>query len=300
MTHRLDRINRFLDGVAHNKREITTPEGIVLEVDIAKNGERLVAFLIDFFFWMFATFLLLVLILLLGHRGMSGAVVTTLLLFIAFLIRNLYFIHFELTSQGATPGKRIAHLKVIDRHGGPLRPAAVVARNFTREVEIFLPLGLFLTLPFAAVGGGFWTSAAYLGWIMLISALPFFNRDHLRAGDIIGGTMVIAVPQRALLAELSETQTRYAFSRQQLSAYGAFELQVLEELLRRPDSTETADIQREVCQKICHKIGWSEPVKPNDIGRFLRDFYTAERAFLESEQLFGRYREDKRAASRSH
>jgi hypothetical protein len=33
---------------------------------------------------------------------------------------------------------------VIDRRGGPLRPAAVVARNLIRQAEFFFPLELLL------------------------------------------------------------------------------------------------------------------------------------------------------------
>lgn len=295
MAQRLDRINTFLEGVTRNRREILTPEGLTLEVDVANNGERLTAFLIDFLFWGLATLLLFLILLALFLQQMSGAVSATIVLFFSFLLRNLYFIHFELVSQGSTPGKRIAHLRVIDRNGGPLRPGAIVARNLTREVEIFVPLGLFLSLG-GNTGANFWISAAYFGWMVLISALPFFNRDHLRAGDMIAGTMVISVPKRALLQEISQVQAKYLFSRRQLDAYGAFELQVLEELLRRPPSAETMTMQRQVSEKICKKIGWTEQVSPVDTLEFLGAFYTAERAHLEREQLFGRYRADKTGA----
>ena len=40
-------------------------------------------------------------------------------------------------------------------------------------------------------------------------------------------------------------------------------------------------------------VGWTEPLARNDTPLFLRDFYTAQRAFLEREQLFGRPRADK-------
>jgi uncharacterized RDD family membrane protein YckC len=293
MNQRLDRINRFLDGVARNRREIVTPEGIVLEADVANNGERLTAFLIDFLFWILATVLLYLVFALLVVEHMSGAVAATIIFLFAFLLRNLYFIHFELTTQGSTPGKRIVGLRVIDRKGGPLLPAAVIARNLTREVEIFLPLGLFLSLPKVAVGWNFWLSASYFGWIVLISALPFFNRDHLRAGDLIAGTMVISVPRRKLLAELVETQAKYVFSRSQLDAYGAFELQVLEEVLRRPASAETSEIHRQIAGRICRKISWTGSDPSADALDFLKAFYTAERGHLEREQLFGRYRSDK-------
>jgi uncharacterized RDD family membrane protein YckC len=147
MAQRLDRINRFLDGVKRNRREIVSPEGIVLEVDVANNGERLTAFVIDFLFWLLGTILLFLILPLLFSVHMNGAVAVTIIFFMAFLFRNLYFIHFELTSRGSTPGKRIVNLRVIDRGGGPLFPGAIVARNLTREVEIFLPLGLFFSCP---------------------------------------------------------------------------------------------------------------------------------------------------------
>jgi len=293
MARRLDRINRFLDGVKRDRREIVSPEGIVLEVDVANNGERLIAFVLDFLFWMLATALLYMVLMLLIVERMSGAVAGTIIFFIAFLLRNLYFIHFELASQGSTPGKRIANLRVIDRGGGPLFPRAIVARNLTREVEIFLPLGLFLSLPRVGSALEFWGAAAYLGWIVLISALPFFNRDHLRAGDLIAGTMVISVSRRSLLAELVETEVTYGFTRSQLDVYGAFELQVLEELLRRPASPDTSNVQQQVCGKICGKIGWTDPVPPSETTAFLKAFYTAQRAHLERGQLFGHFRADK-------
>ncbi len=293
MARSLDRINQFLEGVKRDRREIVSPEGVVLEVEVANNGERLTAFVIDFLFWMLATAVVFVVLMLLIVEHLSGEVAGTIILFIAFLFRNLYFIHFELTSQGSTPGKRMTNLRVIDRGGGPLFPAAIIARNLTREVEIFLPLGLFMSLPTVQTRWDFWGAAAYLGWIVLISALPFFNRDHLRAGDMIAGTMVISVPRRQLLAELVEADARFAFSRSQLDVYGAFELQVLEELLRRPPSSETSNLQRQVCDRICAKIGWIDPVPLSETGAFLKAFYTAERAHLERGQLFGHYRADK-------
>jgi uncharacterized RDD family membrane protein YckC len=291
MARRLERINRFLEGVRRQKREIVTPEGVTLEIEVANHGERLLAFVIDLAFWMLAiAFFILVLGLLLVER-VNGAVAVTLTLFAAFLVRNLYFIHFELTTQGSTPGKRIVGLKVIDSEGGRLTPSAVIARNLTREVETFLPLGLYLSLP--AGGADFWTRAAYLGWLGLVSALPFFNRDHRRAGDLIGGTMVIAEPKRTLLADLGEARSRYAFTRLQLEAYGAFELQVLEEILRRPESIETSSVVRDVCERICRKIVWTGTPPLADARAFLNAFYVAERAHLEREQLFGKYRADK-------
>jgi hypothetical protein len=52
-------------------------------------------------------------------------------------------------------------------------------------------------------------------------------------------------------------------------------------------------VLNEVCDKICRRIGWTAPVAPADVVPFLREFYTAERAFLEREQLYGKVRADK-------
>ena len=95
MASRLDRVNRFLEGVKRNKREITTPEGVNLEVEIANHGERLTAFVLDFFFWMLATVLLFLGLILLLIQKVNGAVSVTIILFLSFLLRNLYFIHRE-------------------------------------------------------------------------------------------------------------------------------------------------------------------------------------------------------------
>ena len=121
----------------------------------------------------------------------------------------------------------------------------------------------------------------------------FFNRDRMRAGDLIAGTLVIAVPRQRLLGDLVATRARFLFADHQLGAYGKRELQILEDLLRRPGDNETRELLRDVYDRICRKIDWKQPVGPNETALFLRDFYTAQRAFLEREQLFGRPRADK-------
>jgi hypothetical protein len=124
--------------------------------------------------------------------------------------------------------------------------------------------------------------------MLLFILLPLFNRQRLRPGDMIAGTMVVMLPRRVLLDDLAEHKARFAFAESQLRAYGAFELQVLEELLRRGPSKDGERLHREVLDKICRKIGWTTPVPESETAQFLRDFYSAERAYLEREQLYGR------------
>jgi uncharacterized RDD family membrane protein YckC len=293
-----ERTAQFFDGRRRRRREIITPEGVPLTVDIAEYGDRAAAFVIDLVIWLCATLGLFLLVALLAIQGVAGMVTLSIFLLLTFLVRNLYFIYFELNWQGATPGKRIMGLRVIDRSGGPLLPWAVIARNLTREIEAFIPLGILLTMGRSGRGGEVLEQAALALWMLFFSLLPLLNHDRLRGGDLIAGTMVIALPRRVLLSDLVETASRFRFTERQLAAYGAFELQVLEELLRRPPSPETDRLLQEVCSKICRRIDWQPPVEPQDSGAFLVDFYTAERAHLERRQLYGKPRADKHAAER--
>jgi uncharacterized RDD family membrane protein YckC len=288
-----DRTALFLDPLARRRRDIITPEGVALRVELAEYGERAAAFLLDVVFLLVANIALFLLLLLIGAPTAGARVLVQITLFAAFLIRNLYFLHFELAWQGVTPGKRIIGLRVIDRRGGPLLPSAVIARNLMREVEIFLPL--LAVLGAGGAGPGLWGRLALTLWLVLLALLPFFNHDRLRFGDILAGTMVISMPKRRLLDDLASGSVEQGFTAQELKAYGAFELQILEELLRRPAGAETTELLREVAQRISRKIGRPMPASASDIAAFLRQFYTAQRAFLEREQLYGRPRDVKPA-----
>ncbi len=295
-TTAIDIATQFLRRNRRAERQIITPEGVPLTVELADYGERATAFLIDLTIWLIASIAVLLLLLFTPLNHVGGTILVALLLFTAFVVRNLYFIHFELSWYGATPGKRIVGIRVIDRRGGPLLPSAVIARNLTREVEIFIPLGVLISAS-AAARSGAWEILVLGAWLACFAALVFFNRDRMRAGDLIAGTIVIAMPRQRLLGDLVETTARFTFTDRQLQAYGALELQVLEELLRRPVAPEQPALLRDVCDRICRKIDFGEAVPDAEIVVFLRDFYTAQRAYLEREQLFGRRRADKHHAA---
>jgi uncharacterized RDD family membrane protein YckC len=295
---RRSRASAFLEGRAANRRslDITTPEGVTLFFDLADPGERATAFAIDFFIWTVATFLIYLILIFVIFGALSltdevgTAIALSIMLFLGFAVRNLYFIHFELAWQGATPGKRIVGIRVVDRKGGPLLPIAIVARNLTREVEIFIPLGMLMSFGHSA---NLWEELSLVAWMGLFSALPLVNRARMRGGDLIAGTVVVALPRRLLLADLADAGASHIFLEKHLGAYGAFELQILEDMLRRPNAPEAPQLRREVCDKICAKIGWSSKIADADTGRFLMDFYTAQRAHLERDQLYGKFRADK-------
>ena len=62
-----------------------------------------------------------------------------------FLLRHGYFVFQETRGNGTTFGKRRFHLRVIRADGGPLTTEILLARNLTREVELFLPSILILS-----------------------------------------------------------------------------------------------------------------------------------------------------------
>ena len=225
---------------------------------------------------------------------MTARIGMTVFMFLAFVIRIMYFTHFELAWQGRTPGKRICGIRVIDRNGGPLTPTAIIARNLMREAEFFVPAAFLMM----SIAGGGWSALFTFGWTALLTAFPLFNRDRLRPGDVIAGTMVIVMPKRYLCADLSSQTSESgdagcSFTAEQLAVYGEFELQILEELLRRPNSSDNDILLRDVAVKICRKIGLPEEMQPRDVRRFLNDFYSAERDSLERGKLFGNTKDDK-------
>ena len=111
----VDVASRFLRGGNRAKRDIITPEGVPLSVELADLGERATAFVIDLFIWFCAALVVFFALGTMAIHGLSGVIALSVMLFIAFLVRNLYFIYFELAWRGATPGKRVVGLRVMDR-----------------------------------------------------------------------------------------------------------------------------------------------------------------------------------------
>lgn len=276
------------------KRVLVTPEGAALNLRIATAGERAGAFLIDFSLQM----LTIVLVILgigfiasgMGFRGWQIA--SAIAMVLIFFIRNFYFIYFELGRKAATPGKRAVGLRVAARNGGRLKANAIIARNFMRELEVFLPLSVLFSFAANAVDG--WINLALLLWCAIFVFFPLFNKDKLRVGDLIAGTMVIHAPKVKLLSDIAsaapapKAANGYVFTPSQLEVYGIHELHVLEDVLRQ----STPDVARDVANRIAAKIGWPPAPGQTDIA-FLENFYAALRAHLEQRMLFGQKKADK-------
>jgi uncharacterized RDD family membrane protein YckC len=270
------------------RRRLVTPEGVDLGVVIGDSGQRIGAFVIDMIVMIVA---MTVLSILAGYAAIAqkgGEMVGVIWLLGFFLIRNFYFIAMEVRPRAATLGKRWMKLRVVARDGSRLTADAVVARNLLREVETFLPLTMLVTGLFAG------TVDALTGWLGFIwtgifLCFPLLNNDRLRVGDLLAGTWVIRTTRDKLDRDLTTLPivAAFVFTHEQLDAYGVFELETLEGVLRRSE----APAKLTVAQAIIDKIGW--PVEVTDIDEFLTAYYTQLRARLEKRLLLGKRRMDK-------
>lgn len=270
------------------RRHLVTPEGVDLNLRIADGGQRLAAFLLDFLFMtltlIVGTVLIVIGALSIGFPAWEPAAIIWLLGF--FLLRNGYFILMEMGPRAATWGKRICGLRVVARSGGRLTADAVIARNLMREIEVYLPLS-FLSMNAAQGEASGMMALAGFGWTAIFLFFPLFNRDRLRVGDLLAGTWVIRAPRRALALDLARDRpAEHAFTDEQLDAYGIFELQTLENVLR----TGTPEAKATVAATIRTKIGAAPGGSDED---FLTAYYDALRARLERGLLFGRRRAHK-------
>ncbi len=294
---------------AKRRRVMVTPEGIALPITVATRTSRIGALLID----LTAIVVLIVVSSLalfwvaLGSlpppeelaESKDPALQALMALYIlwvvvVFLFRNAWFLYFELGPKGATPGKRMAGIRVAARDGGRLSAEMIIARNLLRDIELFLPLMLLFS------GGDEMgvTGLAALAWFLLLTCFPLFNKDNLRAGDLIAGTWVVEAPREKLAAAMSTSQAAqgaasvttgaaYKFGEAELAVYGEYELQTLERVLRE-DRTEALIAVHEA---ICRKIGWDPGA--GDERAFLEAYYTQLRGGLESGMRMGKRKADK-------
>ncbi|WP_086738840.1 RDD family protein [Erythrobacter colymbi] len=295
-------------------RTLVTPEGLALPITIAPRASRAGALIIDVMIIVFGLVVFRLLMSWIAQGLLAGTMLDPdqlsggaleflgiVYVLIVFATWYGYFLVQELGPRGATLGKRMVGIRIAARGQARLTPEAVIARNLLRDIEIFYPLITLLILTVAAqtgepVGALGWVLA---GWFLLFLLFPFFNRDALRAGDVVAGTWVVERPRTKLASVLSVqgavaaegasevTGARYQFGDAELSIYGERELQTLERMLRdAPDEALHA-----VHATICRKIGWDPGA--GDERAFLEAFYGQLRAKLEADLRFGKRKADK-------
>ena len=274
------------------RRELVTPEGVDLRLELSDVSARAGALVIDQLIIIGCligmTLLLAAAVFATKTREPQSAVAVIWILGFFFL-RNFYFTGFEMQPRAATPGKRLMKLRVIARHGGPLTAEAVFARNAMRELELFLPMTFMFS---RGTGVDGWVIALGCLWSLVFLLFPLFNADRLRAGDLIAGTLVVRNPRQVLSPDLASdgvlALSEVRFSDEQLDAYGIKELQVLENVLR----LNVRKTMTDVATRIRRRIAWTDGLEVSDRA-FLTAYYAALRARLERQMLFGRRRKDK-------
>jgi uncharacterized RDD family membrane protein YckC len=280
--------------IASLRRTFVTPEGVDLRLELGTAGARAAAFMIDLLMMIMVLvattlgLLYLVRATTAGEGGDGpGEVIAVIWLLGAFVLRNGWFSLFEMGSRGATPGKRLLGLRVVARDGARLTGAAVIARNAMREIEIFLPLSFLAEQQAQGVADSFLLLFALL-WSGIFLFFPLFNRDRLRVGDLVAGTWVVQAGSGKLAADLvgRSYRPRRAFPPAALELYGNFELQALEDVLRKENEDAVATVARTIRAKA------GLPDDGDDYG-FLYDYYVALCAHLEARLMIGRKRESK-------
>ena len=281
---------------ARDRRSLVTPEGVDLSLGLATGSQRVGAFVVDLLIMLLAL-ILLTLIAAFSAIGFSASgggewaleFVGAVWLIGFFLIRNFYFILFEAGTRAATWGKRAFGLRVVARNGERLTSESVVARNLMREVELYLPLSYLIYAAVETDSGDALLAWGGVLWVLVFTLFPFFNKDRLRIGDLLAGTWVVNIPKRNLSYDLvshAPAEATGQFTKEQLDAYGVYELQTQEQVLRdgQPDTL------RLVAGTIREKIAyWG----PGDDYEFLSAYYRETRAHMERGLLFGKRRADK-------
>src|SRR6218665_196610 len=142
-------------------------EGIEIRLRIAGPLVRAGAYLVDLVIRMLilsvASFAIFI-----GGLAIGGQVAIGLSMLAWFLLDWFYPVFFEAGKRGATPGKRIAGLRVVQATGSPITLGQAVVRNFLRFID---------GMPFFTYGIGLGSCLA--------------SRRFQRLGDLAAGTVVV-------------------------------------------------------------------------------------------------------------
>ena len=166
---------------------INTPENVIFGYEVVGLGSRFIAAMIDttliLLLQMVVYLGLVVFLLILGSDLVGATWITAVIIFLAFVFLWGYYIYFETSWNGQTPGKRWVGIRVLRQNGMPVTLSEVVIRNLVRLID-FLPI---------LYGVG-------------IVAM-FVDQQSRRLGDLAAGTVVVRVHQDVSLTSLAVKQT---------------------------------------------------------------------------------------------
>ncbi len=237
---------------------IDTPENVVFGYEVVGLGSRFIAALID-------TLLIigLQIIVYLGFfvflglvtDGLDGATwIAAVIILLAFVFLWGYYIYFETSWNGQTPGKRWAGIRVLRQNGMPISLSEAVIRNLIRIID-FLPL---------------------LYGIGIITM--FADRQSRRLGDLAAGTIVVLAHQAVNLESLaSPPPVRDRFWQRQaqkpyiqaiidqlpVERLQPSDLELTQEFLQRRDElTAASALERQLLRDLLKRMA-AEPLPPH-------------------------------------
>lgn len=196
-----------------NTAEVETPEHVRFRYRVAGPVRRMLAYLLDL---LIRAGVLLVLGLIIAIAMGGGDAVSGILLICAFILEWGYYVFFETTGDGRSPGKRALSLRVVKEGGYPIGFIDSVLRNLLRGAD-FLPVG-------------------YLIGLFAMGADSRFRR----LGDRVAGTMVVVEERSRVAAPLTLNPPPTAAELEALPQrppLTAWERETLELYLRRVDLT---------------------------------------------------------------
>jgi uncharacterized RDD family membrane protein YckC len=145
--------------------EISTPEGVDLELELGGLGSRFVAELIDYAIKGLVIGALAILL-----YGIGSGVAAAVFYVLTFSIWFFYDVLFEVLANGRTPGKRVTGLRVVRTGGQPVGFLTSAVRNLFRLVD--------------------GPATSYIVGIVAIVA----SKRNQRLGDMAAGTLVVREP----------------------------------------------------------------------------------------------------------
>jgi uncharacterized RDD family membrane protein YckC len=194
--------------------KIDTPEQIALELPLAGIGSRFLAVAVDTVLQ--ATLYLAGFLTLIVGVGIGGGLLPLLRLMgpalgivFMFCVYWGYFAFFEIIWSGRTPGKRIAHIRVIKESGRPINAYEAIGRNVLRAID-FLPV------------------MYGVGVVVML-----LNRHSRRIGDFVAGTVVVYETATEELAPGWRAAPDSAISNAAMTRVTAEELRLIETYLQR-------------------------------------------------------------------
>jgi uncharacterized RDD family membrane protein YckC len=226
-----------------NRITLQTPESVELEFTLAGIGNRALALGLDYtFLALLLTGFIVILSLVveplsdllaifnLGSSDLELWIVAIALL-IVFATYVGYFVFFEAFWQGQTPGKRLAHIRVIRDDGRPIHIPQATLRAIVRPIDDLFFVGCFLIV---------------------------LNKREKRLGDWLAGTLVIqeergAKAQNLIVAPQAPAIAQQLLAITDISALTPDDFAILRNYLQRRQEL-TLQAQEQLSQQLAEQL----------------------------------------------